>query len=355
MTPRTRSAQAGDVSRFLTRVLATGATLLTCACPAAGVADLIVQAPNQLEWSRSPSAVELRQLAPKLYATQFKVAVSPHPAELAVAVLEPGNYHLQYDLKEGGNGDFRLSATPLDATPPVPVPKGTIVLLHGILDGQEDMLHWGVYLAERGYRTVSVDLRGHGASTGAEITYGAWERSDLVQVLDELAKRQLVSGKVGVLGISYGGAIAIQWAAQDPRIESVVALAPFADPKPAIAGVVRRFLPPPMQNLPPAFLQSAIEAAAAARGFDWAEANPLAAAAKLRHPLLLIHGINDDVIPFSNSERLQAVAPPGSQLLRGNGNHVTLAARLDPIAERVAVWFERAFGPVAAPKAPAVP
>jgi pimeloyl-ACP methyl ester carboxylesterase len=346
MTPRT----AAPFRPWLAQALAAGLACVAANGSAAELSDLIIQAPNLTPVTRSASAVELRQVAPKLYTTQFRVPVSPHPAELAVAVLEPGDYHLQYELGTTAGGvAFTLRAEPRSADQAAVTPKGTIVLLHGIYDGREDVLHWSVYLAERGYRTVAVDLRGHGASTGAEITYGAWEKQDLSQVLDELAKRRLVSGKVGVLGISYGAAVGIQWAAADPRIEGLVALAPFSDTKDAIRGVIERLLPPPMLVLLSGALPGAIEAVAPAHGFTWNEADPLAAATKLRQPLLLIHGVNDDIIPFSHSERLQAVAPRGSQLLRGTGNHVILAARLDPIAERVASWFERAFAPAPGP------
>src|SRR5207302_636031 len=93
------------------------------------------------------------------------------------------------------NWTVNLSATPREKTAPALNPKATIFLLHGVMMSKESMLHWGFYLAEKGYRIVLVDLRGHGQSTGDVITYGAYEGDDLSQVLDELSQRKLIAGR----------------------------------------------------------------------------------------------------------------------------------------------------------------
>ena len=67
----------------------------------------------------------------------------------------------------------------------------------------------------------------HGHSTGEWLTYGPREAEDLSQVIDELDRRKLLEGRLGVYGISYGATTAIHLAAIDPRVEAVVAVAPF--------------------------------------------------------------------------------------------------------------------------------
>src|SRR5262249_32009212 len=90
-------------------------------------------------------------------------------------------------------------------------PRGTGFVLHGIRDRKEAMLGWGRGLAEGGYRAVLVDGRGHGRSSGDFLTYGVVEARDLSRVLDTLGAQGLVAGRVGAMGVSYGGATAIEW------------------------------------------------------------------------------------------------------------------------------------------------
>src|SRR5262249_21723795 len=111
------------------------------------------------------------------------------------------------------------------------IPRATIFILHGI-DDEKDLgpyLLFREMLTHKGYRVVQIDFRGHGGSTGQWITYGGVESHDLVQVLDELERQKLIAGEVGAVGISYGAACAIQWAAIDPRIKAIVAIEPFCD------------------------------------------------------------------------------------------------------------------------------
>ena len=64
-----------------------------------------------------------------------------------------------------------------------PEPRATILLLHGIYDQKMSLVDLGHGLAERGFRVVAIDLRGHGRSTGDWLSYGVIESHDLSQLL----------------------------------------------------------------------------------------------------------------------------------------------------------------------------
>ena len=64
-----------------------------------------------------------------------------------------------------------------------------------------------------GISVLMIDLRGHGASTRARMTYGAEEKLDVLGAVDWL--RQLGHRRVGVLGASMGAASALLAAADD--------------------------------------------------------------------------------------------------------------------------------------------
>jgi len=74
------------------------------------------------------------------------------------------------------------------------------------------------YFAKRGFVGARVDIRGFGASEGAppDREYSAQEQQDGDEVIAWLARQPWSSGKVGMLGISWGGFNSIQMALRKP-------------------------------------------------------------------------------------------------------------------------------------------
>jgi putative CocE/NonD family hydrolase len=82
------------------------------------------------------------------------------------------------------------------------------------------------YLAGHGYACIRVDMRGNGDSEGLmEDEYSEQELQDAVDVIAWLAAQPWCSGKVGMMGISWGGFNALQVAAkQPPALKAIVTL-----------------------------------------------------------------------------------------------------------------------------------
>jgi uncharacterized protein len=73
------------------------------------------------------------------------------------------------------------------------------------------------YVANHGYAMVRVDLRGSGDSEGILTDeYSEQELADAVEVIAWLARQSWCTGKVGMIGISWGGFNGLQVAAQRP-------------------------------------------------------------------------------------------------------------------------------------------
>src|ERR1700733_12156725 len=74
------------------------------------------------------------------------------------------------------------------------------------------------YFARRGYVSARVDIRGFGASEGTppDREYSAQEQRDGEEVIAWLARQPWSNGKVGMLGISWGGFNSIQMALRKP-------------------------------------------------------------------------------------------------------------------------------------------
>ncbi|MBI2512548.1 MAG: alpha/beta fold hydrolase [Opitutae bacterium] len=277
----------------------------------------------------------------------LQVPTAPPRAQIEVMVLEPANYGFRCEIEHKLAQNDELATFRIRANWTVPkvhvplAPRGTIVLLHGIMMGKETMLApWGLALAEAGYRVILVDLRGHGRSTGEWIGYGAWEADDLRVVLDELDRQGLIAGRIGVLGLSYGAAVALQWAAVDSRVAAVVALAPFSDARRAIREFTRAAAPELLRYLSDADFHAAEERAAHLAGFDWSAVDVLAATRRLHVPVLFFHGGRDTMIVPEHSEALFRVAPAGSRReVLADDNHFTIGLRFDEIGSLVTAWF----------------
>ena len=120
-------------------------------------------------------------------------------------------------------------------------PVGAL-LLHGFTSSPQNMRPLGEYLAERGITVVCPRFPGHGTS---------WEdlstrRSEEWVETAETAFHHLASQRdeVFLVGLSFGGAVALDLAARYPdRVDGVVGLAPFLfskDPRRFLSPVIRR-------------------------------------------------------------------------------------------------------------------
>jgi len=214
-------------------------------------------------------------------------------------------------------------------------PGGTVFVVHGIRDRKESQLGQGRYLAALGYRVVLPDLRGHGESGGSWLSYGVLDRRDLAKVLDQLSEAGLVAGRVGAVGHSYGAATIIQWAGEDPRVQALVAVAPFADLRSVVPDYIRLYLDGLSGVIPDKTVSRGIEAAGRLGGFDPAEASPLRQIPRVRGAVLLIHGGADRHIPVAHSFRLRQAAPPGSRLvIIREAGHYTINSRFGQTVRR---------------------
>jgi predicted acyl esterase len=97
-------------------------------------------------------------------------------------------------------------------------------------DDDEAVRDYGThtYFARRGYVGARVDIRGFGASEGAppDREYSAQEQHDADQVIAWLARQSWSNGKVGMLGISWGGFNSIQMALRKPpALKAILAVA----------------------------------------------------------------------------------------------------------------------------------
>lgn len=87
------------------------------------------------------------------------------------------------------------------------------------------------WFAKRGYACIRVDIRGNGDSHGVmEDEYSQQELDDGVEVINWLAAQPWCSGRVGMMGISWGGFNGLQIAAMQPDpLRAVITLCSTVD------------------------------------------------------------------------------------------------------------------------------
>ncbi|MGA5303392.1 alpha/beta fold hydrolase [Nucisporomicrobium flavum] len=111
-----------------------------------------------------------------------------------------------------------------------------VLLAHGFGGTKDSVDDDAESLADRGYAVLTWTARGFGAS-GGEIHLDSpdYEVKDAQRLLDWLAARPEVrtdaagDPRVGVVGGSYGGALALLLAGQDPRVDAIVPLITWND------------------------------------------------------------------------------------------------------------------------------
>jgi len=335
-----------DFMRWRNLALALAGALLT-GCVTSILAHKVVAPPNKSGIKALFADSDIVRHAPDAFAATWTVEVGPPRAKLVVSSIEPGDYGFAYDLK----------MTYSDAQPPKiehftafwraasevkPLPShGTIVLLHGYLQDRRFLVPWAVKLAQQGFRCAVLDLRGHGASTGEHISFGAFESRDLSQVLDDLAHRGWDVSRVGLLGVSYGASIALLAAGRDPRVATVVAMEPFSSAERAVPELMRAAFAAEARGISDAQFAAAHLKEARIAGFAWSQADIFAALARTRAPVLFLHGEKDTWLSPDHSRALVQRAPPGSKLmLAPRDNHVSLPLQVEEFAPAVIGWFE---------------
>jgi len=332
-------------------VLAALSSVALSGCVSSILAHKVVAPPNKSGIKPLFADLEILRHAPEAFAETWTVPIQRPRAEIAVASIEPGDYAFVYDLKlkpssgaapaiERFNASWRAARD----VPRYPSSKGTVLLLHGFLQTRNSMTPWAIRLAQAGFRCAVLDLRGHGASTGKHISFGAFEARDVSAIIDDLGRRGWDVSRVGLLGVSYGASTALLTAGNDARIKAVVAFEPFASAERAVPELMRAVFTKEARGISDRHFAAAHAKEARIAGFSWRDADIPAALQRTRAPVLFLHGEADVWVSPEHSRTLFRYAPPGSKLeLVPRENHVSLPMQIAPFERAVIDWFERGF------------
>ena len=290
------------------------------------LASAVALAPNSDRARAMPGTLLMPVELVKLGAFTLETRVGPPAATLVSWVVEPRSSRL----------------------------KGTVVLLHGVRMDKRSLAPMGAALAADGYRAVLVDLRGHGESSGRYLTYGGVEVQDISSVLDALRDRGLTLGCTGVYGFSYGGAVALELRARDPRVNAVVAVSSFSTLREVVNDYRHKYLPAALSMIPSAWFQGAVDEAGRIAQFDPDRIAPLRAVSQSSAALLLIHGTADTQVPLRHSQALFGAATGNARLVTVAGaEHASMPGDSTGVVRRETLaWFDQWLASGACPAGP---
>lgn len=181
-------------------------------------------------------------------------------------------------------------------------PAPAAIVMHGWGGNAAMMLPLARPLHEAGFVTLFLDARCHGASDGDSFASLPRFAEDMEHAVDWLAARPGIdAARIALIGHSVGAGAALFAASRRPDIAAVVSVAAFAHP----AEMMRRWLATkripewPVGRYILRYVEKTI-------GHRFADIAPVNTIARVRCPVLLVHGSDDDVVPLADARRIFA-------------------------------------------------
>ncbi|HCJ52491.1 MAG: hypothetical protein A2898_02750 [Candidatus Kerfeldbacteria bacterium RIFCSPLOWO2_01_FULL_48_11] len=218
----------------------------------------------------------------------------------------------------------------------------TIILLHGFSRSKEQMLPQASFLHKAGYGVLMFDFRASGESGGKYITFGVKEQFDLESAIRYLKNRPEISkDRIGVVGFSMGGAVAILKGSDIPEIKAYVINSAFSRMSEVIKKNFHEYLP----HIPfYPFGYIALLYIRLRTGAYFPHINPVQSISRLSsRPILLIHGARDETIPSHQARELARSSAGNVELweIPGADHHGAYTAARDEYERRVLSFFSQ--------------
>jgi len=212
-----------------------------------------------------------------------------------------------------------------------------ILLLHGNGASRNQFRSHVAWLNEAGFHAMALDFRGHGESAEEAKSFGWNEALDAAAAV-EWIKANYPQSKVGVIGVSLGGAAALTGENGPLKADAMIMQAVFPDFDRAVRNRVRLVGGEALSTVltPLLTVQSY-----PLFGIAHDQISPVRSAAEFTGPVLVISSTADQFIPVSEAEELGAAFPGRQWLWLINGLGHGGISGLDDAAyrERVLTFF----------------
>lgn len=169
----------------------------------------------------------------------------------------------------------------------------TFIVLHGQNDNRIGSLKYAGMLGRAGYNVLIYDQRYHGLSEGDFCTFGYYEGYDVSAAIEYLETRDdCDTTHLGILGESFGGAVAIMAAAEDKRIDLLIEDSAYPGLETVVSDYAKDLYGLPKFPL----VYSALFLAGLRADFSPSAVEPISVIERVFVPTLILHCLGDENI-----------------------------------------------------------
>ena len=179
--------------------------------------------------------------------------------------------------------------------------KKLVIAAHGFRSSaKRDFAACLPYFYEKGFSFLFIDQRAHGESEGEYITYGAYERYDLLRWINRAIETLGADTEILLHGVSMGASAVLMASGLElpKNVKGIIADSGFVSPYDIFVHVLDRSFH--AKPFPLMYLAGIIEKHKAK--FDFKGVSTIDAMVVNTIPVLFVHGEDDDFVPIDMTE-----------------------------------------------------
>ncbi len=210
------------------------------------------------------------------------------------------------------------------------------VICHGYTCSKYSSMMYAELFLKKGITVLTYDHRNHGLSGKAYTTMGYYEKFDLQIVIDWCYSEYGPNLAIVTHGESMGGATVLAHHAIDGRVRCTIADCSYSSLNELTRYQLKKYYHIPV--FPLFYLTKGVIRLRA--GFWLEDVAPLEGAAQTNAPVLFIHGLEDDYVPYSMSQAMYDAKPDKKEIyLAPNAKHAQSCQKNPEEYEKVVHQF----------------
>ncbi len=212
--------------------------------------------------------------------------------------------------------------------------KKGVIISHGFSSNKENVSIYSKFLQSKGYSTLAFDYSGHGESEGdiSNTTATAW-KDDLNAAIDFM--KQHCDG-IAMLGFSLGGMSSLLCSEHS---KATIAIAPPTNFRKLVTHFIKTGLVKKLKE----FIDFGGLSIKHSFITDSAKYDMKKIMKKIKCPILIIHGDEDDIVPLSQSQEIIEYInePKKLVVINGLGHGSADTEQMNSILKEISEWLEK--------------